>query len=65
MTENEKKIIKNLISTIEGAPFPNTINSELYSIWYEHAQMRVTEAMSYLYENDPDIESEINIDFDF
>lgn len=49
--ENSSKvddIIKQLVSSIQGAPYPTTINNELYTIWYEHSLKAVTEAFAYL-----------------
>ncbi|AFG37542.1 hypothetical protein [Spirochaeta africana] len=41
-------LLKQLISTIEGAPYPHTQKSELYSIWHEHALNIATDALSYV-----------------
>ena len=38
-------LIKQLISEIEGAPYPSQINNGLYTIWYEHAIMVATNAL--------------------
>jgi hypothetical protein len=47
------KLLRGLISDIEGAPSPGVIKGELYSIWYEHAQTVAQEALEYLNTNDP------------
>ena len=47
-------ILRQLISDVEGAPFPGTINNELYTIWYEHMQEAAHEALEYLCTYDPD-----------
>lgn len=44
-------IIKQLVSDIQGAPYPYTISSELYTIWYEHAQLIAVQALEYLNES--------------
>jgi len=43
--ENIIEILKNLISVVEGAPSPGNISSELYHIWFEHAQKAATEGI--------------------
>ena len=33
------KMLRDLVSDVQGAPFPGgELKSELYEIWYEHAQ---------------------------
>ena len=33
------RMLRDLVSDVQGAPFPGgDINTELYAIWYEHAQ---------------------------
>jgi hypothetical protein len=50
MTIDEKgfDLLRRLIADIEGAPFPNTLDKELYLIWYEHVQSSAQEALEYL-----------------
>ena len=40
--------LKQLISTIEGAPYPSNLESELYAIWHEHALNIATDALGYV-----------------
>ena len=47
-------ILRQLASDVEGAPYPGSIKSELYTIWYEHVQRIAQEALEFLDENDPD-----------
>lgn len=47
----EIKLIKDLISIIQGAPYPVDVSPELYSIWYEHAMKTITNAYSYIDEH--------------
>ncbi len=54
MDEKGYVILKQLISDVEGAPFPSNINNELYTIWYEHVQAAASEALEYLDTYDPD-----------
>jgi hypothetical protein len=48
MDEKGFEFIRKLIADVEGAPFPNTIDRELYLIWYEHVQSTAQEALEYL-----------------
>lgn len=46
------EIMKNLVSDIQGAPYPGEeVKPELYSIWYEHVQRDAVNAFEYLEEN--------------
>ena len=46
------ELMRLLVSDIQGAPFPgNGMESELYAIWYEHAQRDAGVAFEYLDEN--------------
>jgi hypothetical protein len=54
MDEKGYVILRQLISDVEGAPFPSTINHELYTIWYEHVQEAAGEALEFLNTYDPD-----------
>jgi len=53
MDDKGLALMRQLMSEIEGAPFPATFDSELYVIWYEHAQKGAQEALEYLNEVDP------------
>mgnify|MGYP006365284131 FL=1 len=49
------KIMRNLVSDIQGAPYPGEeVKPELYSIWYEHVQRDAVNAFEFLDENYPD-----------
>lgn len=41
-------MIKKLISSLEGAPFPTSLNDELYQIWYEHSRQVANEALELI-----------------
>jgi hypothetical protein len=58
MNKKGFKIMRRLISDIEGAPYPNTVENELYTIWYEHVQLTAQEALEFLTENDKDLKAE-------
>ncbi|MDR2897684.1 MAG: hypothetical protein LBU99_02635 [Spirochaetaceae bacterium] len=45
--------LRKLVSEVQGAPYPNAVNSELYSIWYEHIQNAALECFEFLSENMP------------
>ena len=48
------QMLRDLVSDVQGAPFPGgDINTELYSIWYEHAQKAAVECFEFLYANFP------------
>ncbi len=44
------RIVRQLVSDIQGAPYPYDISFELYNIWYEHAQKLAVQALEYLNE---------------
>lgn len=46
-------LLKALASELQGAPFPQTVTRELYSIWYEHVQKTTQDALEYLAQNAP------------
>lgn len=47
--------LRDLVSAVQGAPFPNDdLKPELYSIWYEHAQRSATECFEFLNDNFPE-----------
>ncbi|MEJ5187706.1 MAG: hypothetical protein WHT84_00690 [Breznakiellaceae bacterium] len=48
MRKKASDIIVQLVSALQGAPYPSNINNELYSIWYEHAQIAAQEALHYV-----------------
>jgi hypothetical protein len=45
--------LKKLVSEVQGAPYPSAVNSELYSIWYEHIQKAALDCFEFLSENVP------------
>lgn len=47
------KLMRQLVSDIQGAPYPGDISSELYKIWYEHIQRDAIAALGYIDENFP------------
>lgn len=48
MRKKASDIIVELVSSLQGAPYPSTINNELYTIWYEHAQIAAQEALHFV-----------------
>jgi len=43
------KMLQDLVSDVQGAPFPGgEIKSELYSIWYEHAQRSAQTCIEFI-----------------
>lgn len=51
--------LRNLVSDVQGAPYPGNINDELYYIWYEHAQKNAMECFEFLDEHFPKEKEEI------
>lgn len=54
MDERGLELLRQMMSEIEGAPFPGAFDQELYAIWYEHAQKGAQEALEYLNSVDPE-----------
>jgi len=65
MEENGLALLRQLISDLEGAPYPNAINNELYTIWYEHVQEAAGNALEYLNSQDPEYLSQNGSEFEF
>lgn len=53
MDDRGLALLRQLMSEVEGAPFPGELDGELYAIWYVHAQNGAQEALEYLNEIDP------------
>lgn len=51
--EEYKKKLRQLVSDVQGAPYPGTIENELYTIWYEHIQKIAVECFQLLNEDAP------------
>lgn len=51
--EELAKLTRQLVSDVQGAPFPGNFEPELYSIWYEHVQRGAQNCFEYLDENFP------------
>jgi uncharacterized protein (DUF2267 family) len=54
MDDRGLELLRQMMSEIEGAPFPAELDAELYAIWYEHAQRGAQEALEYLNSVDPE-----------
>ncbi|MCQ2576981.1 MAG: hypothetical protein MJ176_00480 [Treponema sp.] len=55
------KLLRELVSDVQGAPYPgDEIRSELYSIWYEHAQRAAVSCFEFLDENFPKEQLELD-----
>jgi hypothetical protein len=54
MEDRGLSLMRQLISEIEGAPFPAELDPELYRIWYEHAQKTAQDVLEYLDGVDPE-----------
>ena len=53
------KKLRNLVSDVQGAPYPGNVNEELYYIWYEHAQKNAMDCFEFLDEHFPKEKEEI------
>ncbi|MCI5829392.1 MAG: hypothetical protein UHY90_11365 [Treponema sp.] len=52
--EELTKLMRQLVSDVQGAPFPGpNFEPELYSIWYEHVQRGAQNCFEYLDEHFP------------
>lgn len=59
------KMLRSLVSDVQGAPFPGgEIKSELYSIWYEHAQRAAVACFEFLNDNFPEEHDELEKSID-
>ena len=65
MDDRGMSLLRQLISDVEGAPFPSTVHEELYAIWYEHAQSVAQETLKYLNTIDPNFGRVNDIPADF
>lgn len=54
-------IMKQLVSDVQGAPYPNVIENELYRIWYEHAQQVAIKCLEYIDKNFPKDKDQDNL----
>lgn len=52
--------LRNLVSDIQGAPYPGSLDNELYYIWYEHVQRNAMESFEYLDEHFPKEQEDIS-----
>lgn len=65
MEDKSLDLLRQLMSEIEGAPFPGELNPELYAIWYEHAQSKAQEALEFINAVDPDYGRKTDLPPDF
>lgn len=55
------QMLRDLVSDVQGAPFPgDDLKSELYSIWYEHAQKAAVECFEFLNDNFPSDQNDVD-----
>ncbi|MEE0132319.1 MAG: hypothetical protein U0I22_00780 [Treponema sp.] len=52
--------LRTLVSDVQGAPYPSTIENELYTIWFEHIQRSAMDCFVFLNENFPQEPEEIS-----
>lgn len=51
MTKQMVELMRQLVSDVQGAPYPGNQEPELYAIWYEHAQRNAQNCLEMLDEN--------------
>jgi hypothetical protein len=54
MDQEGFEIMKQLVSDVQGAPYPDVIENELYRIWFEHAQKVAIQCLEYFDKHFPD-----------
>ena len=42
------EMLRKLVSSVQGAPYPGALENELYQIWYEHIQRTAVECFEFL-----------------
>ncbi len=47
MEEKSLELPRQLISDLEGSPYPNVIDNELYTIWYGHVQAAAGKVLEF------------------
>ncbi len=50
------ELMRQLVSDVQGAPYPGNQEPELYAIWYEHAQRNAQNCLELLDEHFADEE---------
>lgn len=63
MDKNLKECIqklRSLVSNVQGAPYPGSLDNELYNIWYEHIQSYAMECFEFLDEHFPKDEDDLS-----
>ena len=52
--------LRKLVSDVQGAPYPGSLDNELYMIWYEHIQKNAIDCFEYLDANIPPEKSDVS-----
>lgn len=47
-------LLQKLTAAAEGAPYPGSVNEELYAIWYEHMQRVLLDCLEFLHRSAPE-----------
>lgn len=59
------KMMRDLVSAVQGAPFPGAdVKTELYEIWYEHAQKAAVDCFEFLNDNFPQEQKDLSKSID-
>ncbi|MBQ4331900.1 MAG: hypothetical protein IJC31_08695 [Spirochaetaceae bacterium] len=57
-------MMRKLVSDVQGAPYPSTIENELYTIWFEHIQRSAMDCFEFLNENFPLEQADVSASLD-
>lgn len=52
--------LKALVSDVQGAPYPSSIDNELYTIWFEHIQRSAMDCLKFLAANFPQEKEDVS-----
>ena len=52
--------LRKLVSDVQGAPYPGSLDNELYMIWYEHIQKNAIDCFEFLDANIPPEKSDVS-----
>ncbi|MBR2463410.1 MAG: hypothetical protein IKB33_09810 [Spirochaetaceae bacterium] len=57
-------MMRKLVSDVQGAPYPSTIENELYTIWFEHIQRSAMDCFEFLNEIFPLEQADVSASLD-
>lgn len=57
-------MMRQLVSAVQGAPYPSAIENELYTIWFEHIQRSAIDCFEFLDANFPLEQADVSASLD-